>query len=918
MLSIRMLGPFEVIADGEVLAVGGGRARSLLAILALSPGRAISSEALVERCWGEQPPSDPKASLHAAVRRLRVLLGDQTIRTTEYGYLLDIEPEDVDAVAFSRSLESVGEIPRERLEAALALWDGEPFAGDFCDWLVQTERIRLVELRLSAVERRADLDLLAGRATAVLTDLQDLTGRYPLRESLWVRYLRAMDACGRSAEAVEQYGVIRGRIADELGIEPGAELRRIFENLLAGEPVGRPVEPARLVPRQLPTDLPRFHGRVAVLAELDKIQARAARADAPTTTAVLHGQGGAGKTSLAVHWAHRASEDFPDGTFFVDLHGYGPGAPVEPAAALENLLCGLDLSADGLPSDVDGRSALLRSTLAGRRVLMVLDNARNEEQVRPLLPGAGALVLVTSRSRMRGLVARDNAESIAVEQLSPTESVELLASRIPRQDGDRQLLNELAQQCNQLPLALAIAAEQVVSRPERGLAEVVGELAERSDRLDALDTGDDPASDLRAVFSWSYQALEPRAARFFRLLGLNPVPEFDAPAAAALAGCSFAASRNLLRRLADLHLVGEVSAGRFQLHDLLRAYAAERAEQDESGKDRWDAEERLLEWFNRTVNAGRKQQGQVHSIFEPDPALDVVEPLRFQGTAAATAWFEAEGPSLAAVVTAFAGRDHGRQVAHLGVQLWFNLVTRSAYAEAITVQNAALRCAQAAGIDRLEAWSRTQLGTTYGALGKLDLAEAAFESALVIFDRMADAGGQSTVHCNLGQLHQLLGADAKSVQHLQISLDLSRQRGDVEGAGSALSTLATTHLAFGRYDAALCAAREALRDYHRCGDIDAQADALDTLAQIHVRLGHPDAAVRRYRRACDIRLAMGARASVAEISFRLGAAQRDAGDHNGAWRTWHEVLALIDDLNGAHVAVDRAEVVAAIAGLDPQ
>lgn len=640
VVTVRLLGPFEVLVDGRAVTVPGMRARSIVALLALAAGRAVSAQTLVDRVWGDDLPANPRASLHAAVRRLRLLLGAGVIVTGEFGYALAIDPDAVDAVAFTRQVDGAdGDRSESRLAAALRLWRGTPFEGEFCDWLTRYEAPRLVERYLTALERRIDLDLAAGRHAALVGEMQELTVVHSLREPLWARLLRALDAVGRSAEALEQYGVVRERIAQELGVDPGPGLQQVYSDLLSRDDGSATRPPAAAVPQQLPSDLQRFTGRASLLAGLDELLGWTGE-DQPVVLAVLHGEGGVGKTSVAVHWAHRVADRFPDGRLFVSLRGHGPGEPAGTSAALGFLLHSLGVATETIPDSDDARSALLRTTLAGRRMLLVLDDARSADQVRPLLPGSGGgLVLVTSRSRLSGLVARDGAHQLAVDEFSATEARSLLLemTEAKRVSIDAADLDELAALCNYLPLALSIVAEQVTRDEGQDVGEIVLQLRDQAARLDALDIGDDPSTDLRAVFSWSYRTLDPDTARMFRLLALHPGPSIEVPAAAALAGTTVPRARRMLDRMADLHLVRKPMRARFQLHDLLRAYAAERTAALDGAEVREQAVSRLLRWYVHSASGAVRLLTNSAPPADPEPAGPDRRPLGRDGENGAVA-----------------------------------------------------------------------------------------------------------------------------------------------------------------------------------------------------------------------------------------------------------------------------------------
>ncbi|MFG1912157.1 BTAD domain-containing putative transcriptional regulator [Kribbella sp. NPDC048928] len=870
MLRIRMLGTFEVLTDAGPVQLGGSRVRNLLAVLALSPGQAVETGVLIERCWGEDAPADTKGSLHVAVRRLRVALGADTIGTTDYGYYLNLPPEQVDAATFAGLLTPGAD--HVAVAAALALWGGEPFGTGFCEWLNRHERPRLIELYLSAIERRAELRVADGHAAESLPELFELTASHPLRESLWASLLTSLDAAGRPAEAIDVYGVVRARIADELGVEPGVELRTLFERLLAAE---RPAVASVVEPHQLPRDVPGFVGRDEVLAGLDAVLAD----QEPVRAVVLHGEGGVGKTATAVHWGHRVAEQFPDGELFVDLHGYGPGEPMESATALEILLGGLGQPA---PPGLDARAALLRSTLAGRRVLVILDNARTEEQVRPLLPGGGSVVVVTSRSRLRGLSAREAAGSVPVTQLTAAASRRLLRDRLRAEVYDDALLDLLAERCNHLPLALAVAADHVQQRGVGELRAVVQELEELSDRLDLLELGD-ASSDLRTVVSWSVDALDEPARRLFQLLGLCPSPLFSLGVAAALSGTPVAAARKILRRLVDVHLVEE-SAGTFRLHDLLRAYAAELVADAVPAPDRWTAEERLLDWYVQTAVAARRASGE-RIRFQPE-RLEGVAPLEFADAAAAADWFASEGRFLTSAVRMAHANGHPRLAAYLAVQLWTDLQSRGAVDDASAVQRIAIAAAQETGLPDVEVVARNQFAGTLASVRDLVGSDEQLTMAMEICVRTGDRDGESMARANLAMLKERQGDYPAAIALNLQTVAICRERDDRDWLCGALSALAISHVQSGNPRAALEPAGEALSISEEIGHIEQLVVSLNALGEAHSLLGNLQPAVPYLERAAALALRSRLYVQAIDVLADLGVAHRRAGDLPAARASW--------------------------------
>ena len=587
MIDYRILGPLEVSADGRAIEIGGLRQRALLAILLLRANESVPRDVLVHELWGARPPPGAQDSLEVYISRLRKALAaaaDGPVVLTRHGaYCLPLTDEQLDVRRFERLLAEgrsslaagAPEPAAASLRAALQLWRGSPLADLSYEPFAQADIGRLEEMRLGAVEDRIDADLALGRHTDVVSELEVLTAQHPLRERLWAQRMLALYRGGRQADALDVYQRLRATLVEELGIEPGAELRTVQQRILAQDPalaaagpgqraaavpavvVTRPVP----VPRELPAGVDGFTGREAELAELDWMLPVAAgggpdQLAGPVVISAVAGTAGVGKTALAVRWAHRVAGQFPDGQLYVNLRGYDPGQAMTPGEALAAFLRAMGVADQDIPLEETERAARYRSLLAGRRMLVVLDNAATEQQVRPMLPGTGtAMVLVTSRDSLAGLVARDGAQRLDLDLLPLAEAVTLLRTLIgERADTDPAVAETLAGLCARLPLALRVAAELAATRPEAPLAELVAELAGRRDRLELLDTGADPHSAVASVFSWSYQHLPADAARMFRLLGLHPGQDWDQYAAAALSDtASVAQAARMLGGLARAH-----------------------------------------------------------------------------------------------------------------------------------------------------------------------------------------------------------------------------------------------------------------------------------------------------------------------------------------------------------------------------
>ncbi|HXS64873.1 MAG TPA: BTAD domain-containing putative transcriptional regulator, partial [Streptosporangiaceae bacterium] len=545
-MKFGLLGPMLVHDGDQDIAIPAARQRVLLAAMLVRAGRVVAAGELAEMVWDGMPPPGAATTLRSYVKRLRQVLGPRAgarVITRYPGYLLSAGKNEVDLLRFTSLCREGGDAVRDgswarasaQLGEALGLWRGAAMADVPSSTLQRDESSRLEQLRLQATEWRIEAGLHLGWDGELLPELQTLAVEFPLRERFHAQLMLALYRCGRQGEALAAYRHARQTLVRELGTEPGIELRELHQRILAADSglLDGPHQ-ARLAisppPRQLPAAPGPFTGRGQ---ELDALTARLLPGGHRPKTVVLlllGGPAGVGKTALALHWAHEVSHRFPDGQLFVDLRGYDCQEPVDPAQALAGLLSALEVPAHEIPADLDARAARYRSLMAGRRMLVLLDNASSAEQVRPLLPGtAGNLAVITSRNALTGLVVREGAQRIDLGVLTSGESAELLCALIgSRAAADWPGRRMLAERCSRLPLALRLAAELACLQPGAGLADLAGELAEQGRRLQLLDLGgDDPRSAIRTVFSWSYQRLPEDQATAFRLLGLYPGVDFD-------------------------------------------------------------------------------------------------------------------------------------------------------------------------------------------------------------------------------------------------------------------------------------------------------------------------------------------------------------------------------------------------------
>jgi DNA-binding SARP family transcriptional activator len=593
MIECRQLGPVEIRAGQRSIDAAQPRQRAVLAALAADVGRLVPVAELIDRIWGETPPEGARHALYSHIARVRQGLaqanaGTDTATETPArvlrrsgGYLLDIDPDQVDLHHFRRLIQQarVGGYPDDQrvllLRQALGLWRGQPLtgiAGLWADRMRQAWRQQYPD----AVITWTDAEIPTGNAAAIVETLADPVTDNPLVEPLAAAYMRALHAAARDAEALDFYATTRRRLADALGIDPGPELQSLHQAILrrnitppsptatpptATAPVTStvPADPATPVPAQLPRDIPGFAGRSEQLSQLHDILTAHDDSRATLLISALSGTAGVGKTILAVHFAHQVAARFPDGQLYINLHGFSTtGGARSPGEAIRMFLEALGVPPQQVPASLEGQTALYRSRLNGKRMLILLDNAGDADQVRPLLPGSPTcLVLVTSRNNLTGLTL-EGARPLIVDLLTADEARQLLAARLgkARVAAEPDATAEIITSCARLPLALSIMAARAAAHPMFPLATFAEELRDAHSRLDAL-TVEDPATDVRAMFSRSYHSLTPDAALLFRLLGLHPGPDITASAAASLAGRPLPRARILLAELARVNLILE-------------------------------------------------------------------------------------------------------------------------------------------------------------------------------------------------------------------------------------------------------------------------------------------------------------------------------------------------------------------------
>lgn len=983
-MRFRILGPLEVWSEDDWTNISAAKWRSLLACLLIRAGQIVSTDSLIFELWGDSPPARANNLVSIYVHRLRKLIGDTEGRVLVYrapGYLLRVGADDTDMQQFeSLAAEGRGMLDRgdeeaaaARLGKALALWRGPLLADASQSELVIRESERAAELRLTATELWVEANLACGRFAQVIPELRRLVAENPLREGLWAQLMRALEGAGRHAEALEAYGQAREAISEELGVDPGAELQRLYAGLLAADAsgAGRPVptrvsaetrgplplvpeqtrrsggrEPGReepgdeepyedageaptgevqgtialgtvaespeipagpsasaepvgsLVasPAQLPADIGDFTGRDPQVRHLCDMLTSEVDADSPgaVRVAVVAGAGGLGKTTLAVHAAHRVRTSFPEGQLHVDLLG-ASSQPAAPGEVLARFLRDLGVQGEKIPVSDEERAALYRTRLTDRRVLILLDNAKDAAQVRPLLPGSSSCaVLVTTRNRTPDLA---RTRFVDLNVLADDEALALFSRIVgdDRPEAEPDATAEVLVACAGLPLAIRICAARLAARRQWKIATLANRLRDERRRLDELHAGD---LEVRASFQVSYDSLRPGRggidpARAFRLLGLWQGPTISLPAATALIGEHEGDVADALETLVDANLLESPAPDWYRFHDLLRFYATERAQAEESETYRAEAIGRLLRWYLDTADSAAQVIAPHRYHIPSEDASDAV-PLPLATVDDALGWYDSERANVIAAARQASALGMHDIAWRLSVTLFPLFNRRRNFADCIIASRIAVDSARAAGRRQGEAWALQNLGV---ALAKIRDKEAItdLERALAIRREIGDRVGEAQTSVGLADAYDKLQGAEVAFEHSLRCLEVLREVGNAALLGTGMNNHGEFCLELGRLEEAADCFREAYGIWKGIGGY-AQGFPLHNLGYVYLRSGRLDDAIACLNEAYRIHQASGDLIGQAHALRHLVQAYRENGDEQAARESTAAALAILESL----------------------
>jgi DNA-binding SARP family transcriptional activator/tetratricopeptide (TPR) repeat protein len=918
-LWLRVLGPIEALRDGEPLALGPPRQRAVLGLLAMSAGTSVHRDALVDALWGQDPPAAALNEVQACVGRLRAVLDPERSPRDSRGllvsagtsYRLQLEHRELDWLAFrdlaGRAAVAVSagetEVSLGLYERAMRLWRGVPLAD--VDALrghpAVTEAHRVWAATVADFAHNA---IASRQVELVLPDLWRWVERDPLNEKAHALLMIALAEAGQRAMALDVFADICGRLNAQLGLQPGpdlsaAHLRILRQEVLHVEASTDTVERLWAIPRQLPAAVRHFVGRDHELQVLTR------EADTPgveggvVPIVVISGTAGVGKTALALHWAHRNLEAFPDGQIFINLRGSDPaGPPVSRSDAVRLVIDALGIPAHRVPPDPQAQTALYRSVVAGRRVLIVLDNARDAEHARMLLPGStGPMVVITSRDELTSLVAIEGAKPIRLSLLDADRSRDLIIRHlgVSKVTDQAEAVGELIALCGRLPLALSIVAARAAIRPDLPLSALVMHLRDPSGRLNQLSLGES-AGDLRAVFSCSYLQLDAPAARMFRLNGLHPGPDISIHAAASLAGIAYHEAGRLLEQLTRAHLLTEQRPLRWEIHDLLRVYAAEQAALHDRDADRHNAIRRLLDHYLHTAHAAARLLEPACEALKLAPPGNGTTSEQVRDAAHARQWFATHHHTLMNIIAQAADTGHEMYAWQIAWTMVTWCTRRGLWADLATAQRIALDAARRTDDHRGQAHAHIFLGRASAALGRHDEAEDNLRRALELFHELGDGSGEGAAHLGFTLELDCQDQHLRALDHAAQFLELVRAAGDRIGEAVGLNNVGWLHARLGDHEQALQWCDQALELSHELGYRTCEARTLDSLGYAYQHLGRLTEAADHYKHALDVYQELDVQPDQVATLERLGDVQAEAGDLIAAQLSWRRAIHIIEHM----------------------
>ncbi len=913
-----VLGPVAAEADGRLVAVGRPRQQAILGFLLLNRNTLVSTDRLVTALWEDDGPSTARNQVQTDLSILRRLLrsagAPDIIRTRPAGYSVHLADGDLDLDEFTASTREARATADPAtaisiLRSALALWTGTPLSGVKAPY-AGAYRVAIEEQRLQAYEHLFDLKLGLGRHASMTAELLGLVEENPLRERLVCQLMMALYRDGRQAEGLSVARRLRTVLAEQHGLDPGRGIQELELAILRGDPVldlppgpvvavsATPAAGLWPVPKQLPRNLYGITERPDHVTRLTEILADSARTG-EFPVAVLTGMAGAGKTTLAIDFAHQIADQFPDGQLYVNLRGFDINPVIlSPADALRGFLAALGDRPERLPDDPDALATLYRTRMAERRILVLLDYACDAAQVRPLLPGnPRCAVLVTSRNQMAGLVATDGAQIVTVGVLSDEQANDLMIRRLGsiRIDLEPEAAADIAARCARLPVALAIVSANAATKPALALASIAQELRDAWADLGAFRIDDEPY-DIAAIFSWSYNALSADAARFFRALAAHPVPEVSLAAAASLAGLPQAQASALMAELARANLITEYTAKRYTTHDLLRAYAHEKARAADAAAETQRVAHRLFDHYLHSAL-------RAAILFQPGRKPLAISPASDGVTIAAPAsqhealvWLQTEHRALLAVTVLASEQGFDRHAWQLAWCLSEYLNFQGHWADWLRLQKAAVQAATRLDDHKARALAHRGLGQALMHLRHFDEAEEQFRLAQPFFSQAGDRAGEALTVQMLADNFAKQGRYREALAIFGRALKMYTDIDSVFGRATALNNLGMQLVNLGRHTEALAPCTEALAVFTRRGDVHAISAVHDTLGNAHYALGDPDTALEHFRSALKLNRQLGSRYRESETLTRIGEVHLARCDRTAAVRALEQALVILRQL----------------------